>query len=454
MAKREDDPLSTLAEQLRRPLAGRRLMAWVLFLGLLAAALVWPMVASWRAGQVASASQTSVSTPGAVDRWWNAGPLDASHASIANDCRKCHSEPFARVKDADCQACHASTMAHVPVLESIDSREPRCASCHRDHRGPHALALQNATQSGPACVACHQIPVSSHDGLPIGRASDFATQHPGFALRVADGAGRLQRHRPDAGVPSEPTGLRFPHDIHLAASGIDSPKGTQRLDCGDCHRPDAERRGFKAVSFEADCQGCHSLTLEASLPGRSLPHGDVDGALAMIREFYAYASQAPANPAAPERLRPAQDRPLVANAVGRPGDAVSLARATAIEIFEKTGCAVCHTVVREAESGLAGTTAVDLPRWRIGALAPRHPWMPAANFDHLAHQSSGCSTCHAAAESGRADNVLMPDITTCRDCHAGQSPVVGKVVSDCGSCHSYHPTGDAHHPVSAAGASP
>jgi hypothetical protein len=46
----------------------------------------------------------------------------------------------------------------------------------------------------------------------------------------------------------------------------------------------------------------------------------------------------------------------------------------------------------------------------------------------------------------------MPDIASCRECHAGNMPVPGKVVSTCISCHDFHLAGVKPKPVAAPAA--
>jgi hypothetical protein len=41
-------------------------------------------------------------------------------------------------------------------------------------------------------------------------------------------------------------------------------------------------------------------------------------------------------------------------------------------------------------------------------------------------------------QSTEARDVAMPDIATCRDCHVGAKPELGKVTSDCATCHKFH----------------
>lgn len=452
------DPNAAELDALRRPLRGRRLLSWLLLLLGLAAFAFVPWWLSSRAAERQAAATAEAGprtaamtaedvqafrTAHAWDRVWDAGPLDASHSALALDCRACHSQPFARVRDEDCTACHQTVEAHGGTSPPIAGEPaPRCASCHREHHGPQGLQLQNVAQSGPACVDCHQGLAVRKPGIALLDVRDFGEAHPEFAIRVVGEDGALRKLRLGEAPAIEPTGLKFPHDVHLVA-GLDGPDGPQTLACGSCHRGTAEGVGFEPVRFETDCESCHALTLESTLARRSVPHGSVDEALSMIREFYAFAAgqtdprRAAVAPGAVQR--PGSEVSVDARYVGRPGDALALARAEATDLFEKRACAVCHTVTRVAENGPPGSPAVDLPFWRIAAVAPVHPWMPGARFSHAAHVQTECSACHAAGSSTEASEVLMPTIAGCRDCHAGAVARPTQVRSDCGLCHDYHP---------------
>jgi predicted CXXCH cytochrome family protein len=452
------DPNAAELDALRRPLRGRRLLSWTLLLAALATLALVPWwlsnsAAERQAGAMATAAprMTTVSaeeieahrTAHAWDRVWDAGPLDAAHSALSLDCRACHSEPFARVRDEDCTACHLTVTTHGgPSPPIAGDPAPRCAACHREHQGAQGLALQNIAQSGPACVDCHAELASRKPALGLLDVRDFGDAHPEFAVRVAGDGGALRKLRLGAEPAIEPTGLKFPHDVHLKA-GIDGPEGPQTLACGSCHRATEDALGFEPVRFETDCESCHALTLETSLARRSVPHGSVDDALSMIREFYSFAANN-TDPRRAEAVPGAVQRPGATEAadprfVGRPGNALALARIEATDLFEKRACAVCHTVTRVAESGPPGSPGADLPQYRIDPVAPVHPWMPGARFSHAAHVQTECSACHAAATSTDASAVLMPGIAGCRDCHAGAVAEPTQVRSDCGLCHDYHP---------------
>jgi hypothetical protein len=89
------------------------------------------------------------------------------------------------------------------------------------------------------------------------------------------------------------------------------------------------------------------------------------------------------------------------------------------------GCRYCHPLVRTPRLG-------ELPEYEPSRLARR--WMPHSRFDHQAHRMLQCAECHAAAQSSKTSDVLMPRIADCRQCH---NPKVGGR-TECYECHLYH----------------
>ena len=395
-----------------------------------------------------------------ADSSWNPGQLSSSHQPWANDCKVCHSTPFARVQDKDCVACHKKMGDHVnrKTVTLSALHEVRCATCHRDHFGEFGLAQQNKRYVGSSCAACHADIKSGFAQTKTENVRDFASGHPDFRVQVATGFApdMLARVRPLAqtNVPAtmqtglvESTSLKFPHDVHMATEGVRSPEGKVKMECASCHKPNAGGVGFQAVSMKNNCASCHSLKFEPAVSNREVPHGSVEHVLTTLREFYSYVSVS----GVPLDRRPdnspvfiirpgkadAQQQPI-ASFVRAPGDAKFRAVASATELFEKTSCVVCHEVTRVPGPGVKGTPSQDMPQWKITPVTPRHAWMPKAEFDHGKHQAARCTDCHAAAKSHKARDVLMPRIAQCRECHAGQEPVVNKVTSDCGLCHGFH----------------
>ena len=475
--ERKRSPLESELDRALTPQGGRRPLSWLAVIIALVAGLLLPMLAFAPPPSVAAlfaqlglvaepvnrapdlkmqptpwygalpASATGVRTVAALDRVWDAGPLSTAHQPWALDCKACHSEPFARVKDADCLTCHSTLAQHAP--DDVSSmRAQRCASCHREHHGRFGLDQQNRQQTAAECSTCHADIKKTAPKSELRNVRDFADEHPQFAVRIATSAKADAFKRvvlPEHGHLEEGTALKFPHDVHLAKKGIAGPRGDKVMECKDCHVPDSTRTSFKPVTMSEHCQSCHELRFEPALSGRQVPHGSVDEVLNTLAEFYGFLKVEPhAAPVPPEvgyRARPGKpDKPAEVKRTAPYAGAEAAAR----ELFEKTSCVVCHDVQRKAGGGAPNTPGARLPSWTIGAVTPAHAWMPQARFNHDSHTMTECKTCHAAERSKKATEVLMPGIKVCRDCHVGATAVADKVRSDCGLCHGFHPKSPAH----------
>ena len=98
-------------------------------------------------------------------------------------------------------------------------------------------------------------------------------------------------------------------------------------------------------------------------------------------------------------------------------------------IFGRSLCGVCHAIVSPDES--------QTNQWEVRPVKVTPLWMPKAHFDHAAHQTIACIECHEATVSKRSEDVLMPAIDTCRNCHQGEHATEA-IPSTCVMCHVYH----------------
>lgn len=428
-------------------------------------------------------------TPLFLDRVWNPGPVAAAHQNWENDCQACHTGNFSRVEDKSCTSCHGKMGLHVAQASKnqVNYEEPRCATCHRDHKGRESLAEQNRHFTGIECSACHQDIKKAAPKTETENVADFAgSKHPPFRLTVAaikEGsmqvssshqghwskvvstsnaksrqnlapAAEFRRVRMVAGKANapgapdsitEPNSLKFPHDVHLSKNGVESRTEKKVLSCAACHTPADTPSGFEPIVMEKHCQECHSLAFEPALPDREVPHGAANLALDTIAEFYGFLKQ---NPDLQTRVgqdrsvalaRPGKDkddRPVIYPAMS--GNPTVQANFAAKQLFEKNACAVCHEVWQTNKAGNTLSPGAKLTQYSIGAVTPAHSWMPMAQFDHKAHAFESCTSCHAAPQSKKSKDVLMPNIESCQTCHAGSKPEKNKVQSDCGLCHGYH----------------
>jgi predicted CXXCH cytochrome family protein len=381
---------------------------------------------------------------GDTDRMWNPGPVMLAHQPIGDKCSACHEVAFEHVNDRACLECHGRIGHHVaaPLRNAALFEGVRCASCHREHKGAKPLHRDD----DGFCVDCHRDIHARSPRTQIKDVSDFASNHPAFLLAVRDGES-VRRVRQQAGQPiHDDPGLAFPHAKHLDPAGVRSPdKGRIRLECANCHHPDASGKLFEPITMGRDCQGCHRLDIEPAVTKREVPHGDPKAAVAMIDEFYASLA-----------LNGVADS--FTKAFGTPGegllrrtgdptpeqrqDALRLAtrkaRSVAIDLFEVRVCKTCHEVHRDA-----GARSDAALAWTVRPVHEANRWMPQARFDHHLHERTRCIECHDVSRSKSSGDVAMPTIEKCRECHGGSQPQEKRVTSGCLLCHGFH---DPRHP--------
>jgi hypothetical protein len=379
---------------------------------------------------------TTAHLPFGLDQSWDPGPLSAGHVGFGSDCSQCHQRPFVQVLDQACTACHTGIGAHIAdaTLEDTVFGEVRCASCHRDHKGLEGLARNDAAQ----CVDCHGDMKTHAAGSMLADIRDFGRDHPPFRLSLAQADGSLLRLAQDDPATREHSGLAFPHDVHLAPGGVKSPDGQRTLDCASCHVPDRAGVRFEPVTMKAHCADCHRLDFEPAVTTRQVPHASPREVMTTLREFYSAISlgevpvdvitiegmlrQPPGKPDPQQRRRAEQWVEEKSLAIGR-------------ELFEVRVCQTCHEVGFDAD-------ATDVP-WSIAPVTANPHWLPQARFDHASHGSFSCGDCHAAATSTASSDINLPDIATCRTCHAGESPASGQLGSTCATCHGFHLPGQS-----------
>jgi hypothetical protein len=441
-AARRRAPTSLFEAGLRK-----RLPALLLALVIGVLFLVFPILHATQPEFRANERELQVSAV-AADESWSPGPLAAGHRGFGRDCRVCHTEPFVHVRDQECRACHSSAGPHVRdvALQRGAFGETRCAQCHRDHRG-----LASMNDIDPAmCSDCHG--TLQERGLKTGIVdiTDFKNAHPPFKLSIASGpnpADVVRVAQTDQQALRQNTGLKFPHDVHLAARGVEShnappgQNGRVVLVCHDCHVAEASGVGFLPISMEKHCADCHRLEFEPDVSSRQVPHGSAEGVMLMLREFYASAAlgttplevttvdgllQRPGRRAVDVRQETAKDW------------ANEQALRVATDLFEVRVCVVCHEVTRANLAAPGGVpVSVGVP-FKITPVFLTQRWLPKARFEHDKHAAVACVDCHAVTTSKTSADVSMPDIGKCRECHVGSQPERNKISSNCELCHGFH----------------
>lgn len=436
----EEERDEAKAFSLAGKLPGKRLTAWLLVAAVLLGFLALPVWSFFQGG-----AKTIYQAQ--AEHSWSSGPLSEAHHSLEGNCESCHQQAFVAVRDTACLTCHKDVHDHAPparigkaraeptawgrFLQSVASTFNKpgpgaCVDCHTEHEGAGRM---QATQQA-FCTDCHATLDQRLKDTKLPNAGDFGTAHPQFrpsydGKRVAIGA-------PVA------SGLKFPHDLHLnTRGGVARMAQTLRgrydfgdaLDCKDCHTPNADGARFRPVEMEASCGMCHSLAYDrVGDTVRTLRHGDAAAAIADLRAYYQGYSRPRPIEMGGGRRRPglyAQNQVygVYFGSAGQQG-----AEGAIRNLFSQSGaCAECHTVVPPT----AGTNWRVMPVHQPGRYL-LHGW-----FDHRAHETETCASCHKAGASGSASDLLLPGIETCRTCHGG-ADTKAKVPSSCAMCHSYH----------------
>lgn len=446
-----------LPEKLTPPVSGRRAAAWAAGLAVLAAFLALP-VAGFLARPLPPTAETAdalAAEPhfrrtGLADRAWLSGPMSSAHAPLVADCKACHQEAFTSVTDPTCRSCHLSAHDHAEparLLAAMTAPPPpiaaaramaglppgRCTACHTEHEGPTLLSNPETSD----CAGCHAALSRRLPDTALLDVADWQADHPQFRPLVvagfSAGAPVLRQASLDT-RPEDRNGLLFSHAQHLSRTNAVARMAQrlgaygQPLGCGDCHRPEPDADGFLPIEMERDCGACHSLAV-ADAAGRivDLPHGEPRKVVGMLLGL--------APPAAPRPALAGLPRGVPGPGLARAGAApAAVARASAP--FVPGGlCRDCHAVRPESAPG-----RLDF------AVAPVHlsgRFYRRSRFPHASHEEMRCASCHAAGESTRAEDLLLPAIATCRECHgnaawAARHPEA-KAAGDCATCHWFHP---------------
>lgn len=445
-------------------LPGRRPAAWT-FIGLvLLLFLAWPIYTYATSHGVAKRPAGFH-----ADHLWTSGPLSAAHKGLENDCQACHVNKFEAVRDKACLTCHKDDAHdHAAPARLAGAREApgiggrikgvfqvafnhpagRCVDCHVEHQG--AGRMPPTAQA--FCADCHGSLNTRLTDTKLKNASDFGTDHPQFTPAVSVGISardnRLYKRVSLDARPADDNGLKFPHALHLSrTNGVARMAQTMRVEqgwgnslaCKDCHTPSADGTRFKPIEMEKNCGMCHSLAFD-NIGGtiRTLRHGEPAMVVADLRAFY--RSTGPARPISLgglARRRPgdyaaaktAQDYVIGARAYpGRAEEAIQ-------SVFSRGGaCYDCHVVT---------PTGNGAEPFHIRKVFQPDRYMLKGWFDHNAHKSETCASCHKAEQSRAATDLLLPDLASCRTCHVGEAgarlkPVKTATPSSCAMCHDYH----------------
>lgn len=388
------------------------------------------------------------------DHLWSSGDLHDTHAFFEDQCELCHVVPFTQARDEECLTCHLNVNHHFDTERNGKEYYlgESCQDCHREHNGPLAITRQDQG----VCSTCHEdLEAVGYANSTLRRATDFMEDHPPFMVSMTemkdDGSWVTKRSETWEEGLKESSNLTFPHDVHMNPDGINGESGVEIMECSDCHREETGGLGMQPITMENHCAGCHQLSFDVTAPDRVVPHGEPDELIELLQGFYAYQylSGGDEFQSAPDmsgmQVRPVR-RPGRQDISKMPGahsqrdsaDALVLAADAVADIqsrvdeaadnlFEKQTCNVCHEISR-----LDGDK-----RWQVKPVRLTSDWFPMAVFSHEAHQNMGCDGCHESSGSGSAEDIMMPDIGSCRACHGGENSE-GRLRSTCIDCHDFH----------------
>lgn len=422
----------------------KRAWSWALLLVVTGLFLVIPLITFFVDDLRAPLRETGLLS----DVVWDSGNLASAHLAIGRDCNVCHQQPFTMVRDDACLACHRDMPEHVdPQAHELEQiHATRCAACHKEHNGDKHLVRSDQR----LCVDCHGDLKQQHPDTGLADVRDFTDAHSEFkvSLRRRHGdAFSIERiSLDDTAAPEESSGIKFTHAKHLEEN-LRTFSGRVTLTCADCHTPDAGGQAFKPIEMETHCADCHDLAFDAKVPDLKAPHGNVPLVQQVLLGYYSQIAL--------EGGYEDDDAPAVVTRRRRPGQALTpTERRTALEwarfktlditeeLFEFRVCHTCHTIDRDEQPD-------QLPVYAVRPVHIAKPWYPKARFDHARHTTMVCEECHGdAIESEVSDDVLIPGIANCRECH-GSENADDRLRSTCDSCHGFHlhdvaaTTGDA-----------
>lgn len=362
---------------------------------------------------------------------WSSGPLSNAHSLIEADCQKCHANPFERVQDNACVACHAVSN-HGELTEVIWKHHPetskRCAECHMEHNGMQVLSPTD----GRLCTECHAEISRLHPDVNVLDVASLLT-HPEFRIARRSPSDEITKiSLGDAGAIDTGT-VKLNHEVHLQGL-LRTRTGEKKLSCNSCHELASDMKQMKPISFDNHCRECHALTFDDGKPDAEAPHGDAETVFSYLNAHYAVHD---VGGAGVSQTAGQVDRIIPGNqgaAHSIPRSAGERVRRAERELFTKTGCVLCHKF-NEKSSGEIKSSASKyaIPDANIPTV-----WFPGAAFTHGPHEAFSCESCHVRVrESSDTQDVLLPGVASCRDCHA-EGHKKGFVSSDCTQCHSYH----------------
>ena len=404
LAHRLPDDFQDLKARTHQPLTGassfKRRLSLLLAVLIALIALALPLAQNL----MPSVHKAVAELPIGFDRVWSPGRISASHMHFGSQCFNCHQVPLQKVSDKACMTCHQDIGPHIanPVLQksAFNAKHryigtTRCAECHEEHKAPHPLAKQD----NGMCIKCHGNIKAINTKSTLANVHDFDRDHPEFKLTFKTGPKSTDIERilqSDKARLVEKSGLKFPHYQHTGK--VQGPNGiwdVRELSCTNCHAPEGKEMRFKPLTFKNNCVSCHAKELELGPKELNItvPHGNEQNVFNALKLY------------APKQFSSYSDS------------------------LKKNGCAYCHEII-ENESAAQP--------WRVAPLYINQDWFSMAQFNHGAHRTQQCVSCHKVEESESSADVAIPDRQSCLQCHSGSKPKHKRIASNCMTCHNFH----------------
>ena len=436
---------------LSQTVLAKRGPAYLLSLIVILMAFAYPFSA-YLMRDTASSDPVSQAGPHEGDYFWSSGPLLPAHqVEIGDDCSACHKQAFQQVPDNACVECHQGTNDHYSeqVKNHMAMGVTQCQSCHKEHNEPGMMIVE----SDQLCVDCHQSALKDLPGsAPIAAVKGFDTRsHPEFKLNfllpsvVSKGTGIgvnwLSERHEFGSAQQEASNLKFPHDVHLDIDKVQTANTGEGMVCSDCHTLKSDKEHFEPISMEQHCSACHDLTFDSAQPDRQLPHGEPNAVVQTIEEHFVKVYADPAfkeNSQGRKRRRPGQEERIQHCTDTAFNCGMQRAVTEAKIQFTQRGCVTCHEVSDNQGDDIYA-------RWQVLPVKITPDWYVSGTFDHASHLTQRgqsevevCSSCHDAKASHVSNDVMIPGMENCLQCH-GDVAAEEKVIVNCVSCHAFHP---------------
>ena len=390
-------------------------------------------------------------------------PLTGAHATIANDCNKCHNGSNYKNPPTDCIACHfnnyksAKSPNHVDLGLSTD-----CVSCHTTNSGWKPSTFNHSTyypltgahaSIANDCIKCHAGGVSntSKDCNSCHNANYKSAQNPNHAT-LGLSTDCASCHSTNAGW--KPT--TFNHNNYYPLTGAHATIANDCIkchaggvnntstDCNSCHNTaynSAKNPNHAAMGMSTDCASCH--TTKAGWSPTTFDHNKfypLTGAHASI------ANDCNKCHNGSNYKKPPTDCNSCHNANYK-----SAQNPNHATLVLSTDCASCHST----NAGWKPTTFNHNNYYPLtGAHATIANDCIKCHAGGVNNTSTDCNSCHNTAYNSakNPNHAAMGMSTDCASCHttkAGWSPTTfdhnkfypltgahASIANDCNKCHN------------------